>query len=242
MRLSRIFVDSVLQPGTPLGLDRETSHYLGKVLRLQSGNPLIVFNSEAGEFSARIESVSKQQVVIEVAEQLRPPESPAVGISLGLGVSRGDRMDFAIQKSTELGVANIFPLYTEFGEVRIKQAERAENKRRHWQRIAINACEQSGRIRVPHIDSPLPLSQWLDKLTEGWNVMLEPTATQRLSQQAGTQHINLLVGPEGGFSEQELQLAQDKGFVCYTLGSRVLRTETAPVAALAILQYLYGEM
>lgn len=245
MRISRIHVDSALVAGSSLPLDRDTSHYLGKVLRAQASDPLVVFNSDNGEFSAQVESVSKQAVVISVGDQLQAASPPALTIHLGLGLSRGDRMDFAVQKSTELGVMRLTPVYTEFGDVRIKQTERAENKRRHWQRIAINACEQSGRIMVPKLDTPEPLAHWLADREAGYSIILDPTAELRLSKDNDSNEltqVNLLIGPEGGFSDQEIQLAEDSGFVRRSLGTRILRTETAPVAALAILQHLYGDM
>lgn len=245
MRISRIHVDSALVAGSSLPLDRDTSHYLGKVLRAQAADSLIVFNSNDGEFAAQVESVSKQAVVVTIGNQLQTASAPALSIHLGLGLSRGDRMDFAVQKSTELGVMQLTPVYTEFGDVRIKQAERAENKRRHWQRIAINACEQSGRVIVPALDTPQPLTQWLADREAGYSIILDPAAELRLSKAndgAQLSQVNLLIGPEGGFSAQEIQQAEQSGFVRRSLGTRILRTETAPVATLAILQHLYGDM
>lgn len=149
-------------------------------------------------------------------------------------------MDFAVQKSTELGVTEITPVYTEFGEVRLK-ADRVEKKLQHWQKIAISACEQSGRLDIPVINKPIALMDLsLNESANKW--MLEPSGSDVLPQSIAENNILLLIGPEGGFSEKEIDWAQRNDFQIVALGSRILRTETAPVAALAILQHKYGDM
>ena len=244
MRLSRVYLNSPLALNAVISLPKELAHYLNNVLRLNANDELLVFNSEQGEFRARVSSVAKRAVDIELLEKKRsaldPDKQASLSIHLALGLSRGDRMDFAVQKSTELGVSEITPIYTEYGEVRLK-AERVEKKLQHWQRIAISACEQSGRLDVPVIHKPIALMELsLIKNLNKW--MLEPSGADVLPLSLAENNIMLLIGPEGGFSAKEIDWAQSNDFRIVALGARILRTETAPVAALAILQNKYGDM
>jgi 16S rRNA (uracil1498-N3)-methyltransferase len=244
MRLSRVYLDSPLALNAVISLPKEIAHYLSNVLRLRVNDELLVFNSRQGEFRARVTSVAKRAVDIELFEKIRDAHDPAkpgpLSIHLVLGLSRGDRMDFAVQKSTELGVNEITPIYTEYGEVRLK-AERVEKKLQHWQKIAISACEQSGRLDVPVIHKPLSVLELsLCKNANKW--MLEPSGSDSLPQSITENNCVLLVGPEGGFSTDEIDWARSNDIQIVALGSRILRTETAPVAALAILQHKYGDM
>jgi len=244
MRLSRVYLDSPLALNAVISLPKEIAHYLSNVLRLSVGDQLLVFNSQQGEFRARLISVAKRKVDIELLEKNRGVHDLArrasLSIHLILGLSRGDRMDFAVQKSTELGVNEITPTYTEYGEVRLKP-ERVTKKLQHWQKIAVSACEQSGRIDVPVINKPISLMELsLGEYVNKW--MLEPSGSDALPQSIAANNIALLVGPEGGFSENEIAWAQCNDFQILALGSRILRTETAPVAAIAILQHKYGDM
>ena len=244
MRLSRVYLDSPLALNAAISLPKEIAHYLSNVLRLRVDDELLVFNSQQGEFRARVTSVTKRAVDIELLEKRRAAldaaKQASLSIHLILGLSRGDRMDFAVQKSTELGVNEITPIYTEYGEVRLKP-ERVEKKLQHWQKIAISACEQSGRLDVPVIHKPVSLMELsLSKSANKW--MLEPSGSDALPQSIAENNVVLLIGPEGGFSENEIDWAQCNDFQVVALGSRILRTETAPVAALAILQHKYGDM
>lgn len=244
MRTTRIHLDQPLTPGARLALEAETSHYLGTVLRLRSEAPLLVFNARDGEYAAHIVSVTKHVVEVEVGALTRPPQASRLTLHLGLGISRGDRMDFAIQKSTELGVARITPVFTEFGEVRLK-AERAENKLRHWRKVAGSAAEQSGRLDIPDVDAPQTLAEFNDALAkDNPRLLLDPSGECGLAGITVPHHdgLALLIGPEGGFAPQELAWARTNGFTVVSLGPRILRTETAPVAALAILQHRFGDM
>ncbi|PCI77048.1 MAG: 16S rRNA (uracil(1498)-N(3))-methyltransferase [SAR86 cluster bacterium] len=244
MRLSRVYLDSPLALNALISLPKEIAHYLSNVLRLRVNDELLVFNSEQGEFRARVSAVAKRAVDIELLEKMRGAQDAAkqdsLSIHLILGLSRGDRMDFAVQKSTELGVNEITPIYTEYGEVRLKP-ERVEKKIQHWQKIAISASEQSGRLDIPLLHKPISLLELsLSESVNKW--MLEPSGPDALPQSITENSIVLLVGPEGGFSTNEIDWAQCNGFQIVALGSRILRTETAPVAALAILQHKYGDM
>jgi len=244
MRLSRVYLDSPLALNAVISLPKEIAHYLSNVLRLRVDDELLVFNSQQGEFRARVIAATKRAVDIELLEKKRDANDAAkqnsLSIHLSLGLSRGDRMDFAVQKSTELGVNEITPIYTEYSEVRLK-AERVEKKLKHWQNIAISACEQSGRLDVPVIHKPINLMDLsLNESMNRW--MLEPSGSDALPQSIAEDNVVLLIGPEGGFSANEIDWAKGNGFQIVALGSRILRTETAPVAALAILQHKYGDM
>lgn len=241
MRISRVYFPRQLTTNASLTLEGETAHYLSHVLRLRVGDKFALFNGEQGEFEARVSAISKREVEVQLETLRVEPHQPGLQVHLAVGLSRGDRMDYAIQKSTELGVSEITPLYSQHGEVRLK-ADRLENKLRHWQRIAISACEQSGRLEVPEIHQPCEISDWLATNSAESNLLLDPNGGDKISQGPKANSINLVTGPEGGFSQQELTLAKASGYTVVGLGSRVLRTETAPVAALAILQHLYGDM
>lgn len=244
MRLSRVYLDSPLALNALISLPKEIAHYLSNVLRLHVNDELLVFNSQQGEFRARITWAAKRTVDIELIEKMRGAHDTAkqatLYIHLILGLSRGDRMDFSVQKSTELGVNEITPIYTEYGEVRLKP-DRVEKKLQHWQKIAISACEQSGRLDVPVIHKPISVMELsLSENANKW--MLEPSGSDVLPQSIAENNSVLLVGPEGGFSADEIGWARCNDFRIVALGSRILRTETAPVAALAILQHKYGDM
>lgn len=241
MRVSRLYVQEPLAPGLSLVLPDTASHYLATVLRLPSGATILLFNGQDGEFAATLTDVNKKRVSVEVGELQRPLTAVPLSIHLGVGLSRGDRMDYVIQKCTELGVDHITPLYSEFGEVRFKQDKRLENRLRHWQQVAISACEQCGRLSVPVVAEPMPLLQWLASPPSCYKLVLDPDASNRLVDLPITDKVCLLSGPEGGFSESELQASHQAGFQSVQMGPRILRTETAPVAALAVLQAYYGD-
>ena len=183
-----------------------------------------------------------QDVTIIIESQHRTPEPPSLIIQLGLGLSKGYRMDYAIQKSTELGVSSITPLYTQYSEVRFNKTKRLENKLQHWRRIAVSSCEQSGRLSNPEIHPPMSIEDWLGSPNKSCRLILDLRGAKTLENLEIINPVELAIGPEGGFSTKELRLANDQGFTTISLGSRILRTETAPIAALAILQHRYGDM
>jgi 16S rRNA (uracil1498-N3)-methyltransferase len=242
MRVSRLHITDTLVTGAQLSLPADSAHYLGTVLRAREGDSVRVFNAADGEFDAVVSKSKKGNVDVILGECVRAPEQASVlTLHLALGLSRGDRMDYAIQKATELGVTEITPLFTEHGEVRLKP-DRLENKLRHFEKIAINAAEQCGRLDVPVINTPLPLDAFLAQETQAKRLLLEPGGEQRLAAAQALSDIQVIIGPEGGFSEHEVSLARASNCEIMRLGPRVLRTETAPVAALAILQFLYGDL
>jgi len=244
MPLKRLYVAERLGAGAELRLGEEAARYLGRVLRLRAGDSVHVFNGDDGEWSATINRIAKDRVTLLVDGPVDNVAESRLRIHLVQGVSRGERMDFVVQKATELGVRRITPVFTDHGVVRLDD-RRADKRRLHWQRVAESACEQSGRVSPPHVDRPLPLNDWFGAArdTDSTDLILAPGAGRSLTA-AGTPAAGLclLIGPEGGFSEREYGDAELAGFTAVTLGPRILRTETAAVAALAIVQGLWGDL
>lgn len=241
MRISRLYVEASLQSGNSLTLPPEASHYLATVLRLGIDDTVLLFNGTDGEFTATLTSAQKKKVTVLIGPLQRAVDASPLAIHLGVGLSRGERMDFVMQKATELGVDAITPLYCEFGEVRFKQQNRLDNKMRHWRQVVINACEQSGRLTVPEIFEPVAALDWISSQTASCRLILDPDGGKKFTELELADEIALFSGPEGGFSETEVKQAQLAGFSNVVMGPRVLRTETAPLAALAILQTLRGD-
>ncbi len=243
MSLSRIYQPVPLALHATLKLDEKASHHLTRVLRFRVGDHLTVFNGMGGEYTAVITRMDKKGVDVSLTAFVdREIESP-IRIYLAQGIARGEKMDFIVQKATELGVHAIVPLMTERCNVRLEN-EREEKRLRHWQLIAGNSCEQCGRNRLPQIMSPVLFEKWLPTVKADQCFVLSPHVHNKLPAtllppQAS---IVLLIGPEGGLSDPEIEAAMRQGFLPLNLGPRVLRTETAPLAAIAILQYCYGDM
>lgn len=241
MRLSRLYVPHGLKQGGLCPLDTETAHYLRDVLRLDAGDALTVFDGTGGEYAAEVAAVGRREVALRVEEfRDRDAESP-LRVALGLGVTRGERMDYAVQKAVELGVARIAPLMTERCVVRL-DAARWTQRAAHWRKVVISACEQCGRNRPPELDEPVKLATWLGAQS-GLRLFCDPRASiglRELAHPAGS--VCLLAGPEGGFSPEERESARAAGFTPVCLGPRVLRAETAALAALAALQALWGDL
>ena len=229
--------------GAEVELDAEQSRYLGKVLRARVGDRLAIFNGEGPEWPATIVRISRNSVCLALGDSVEAGTESALRIHLVQGISRGERMDFVVQKATELGVKRITPVLTEFGVVKL-DADRAEKRRDHWQKIAASACEQSGRTRPPLVDSPLALKTWFGTtpVSTGTQLILKPRAAMSLAGlPAPETKVCVLIGPEGGFSDSEYDDAEVSGFSAVSLGPRVLRTESAAIAALSVLQSLWGD-
>lgn len=243
MRIPRVFIPEPLLIGQPLELSGDIAHYIGTVLRLKAGNTVALFNGDDGEFLAELQDVSKKQARLLPREAVDNHADPTLPVHIGIGLSRGDRMDTVIQKSTELGVSRVTPLFTERCEVKLDE-RRAAKRQAHWQKVAISATEQSGRCRVPVIEAPLAMTDWLQLSHPGCCLVLDPYAQARLtlSPDHGQGPVTLLSGPEGGLTDEEIRAAAGQGFLPMTLGPRILRTETAPLAAVSILQYLVGDL
>lgn len=247
MRIPRAYIDHPLQTGAEFQLDRDTAHYLATVLRLQAGRPVILFNGLGGEFSADIVAADRKTVRVRVGEQRADTGVSPLDIELAIAISRGERFEWVVQKATELGVAGIQPLWSERVEVRL-DGPRLLKKLDHWRRIAISASEQSGRTRLPELSAPLALHDYLDQVSSRVRLLLHPAEAGSLDQATGAMDpasgplsISLLVGPEGGWDEVEVETIRNAGFQPWQLGPRILRTETAPVAALAVLQHRFGD-
>jgi len=240
MRISRFYLPVALQVGQNIVLDDDCAHYLRTVLRLKQDAKLILFNGMGGEYQATLLEVSRKAVRVAVEVYLERNVESGLQIVLGLGISRGDRMDFAVQKAVELGVTQIIPLETARCNVVLK-TDKGEQKRGHWQKIAQHASEQCGRTFVPPLQPIADLAAWVTQ-QQGLKIFLDPTATATLNQlQPADKLVTLLSGPEGGFSENERELAKAAGFIPVALGARILRTETAVLAALSCVQMLWGD-
>jgi len=235
-----------LAPGARLALPAEAAHHAIRVLRLKSGDPIGLFDGEGHEFSARIATIEGGTVWVAVEAAATSDREPPLKLVLLQGISSGERMDYTVQKAVELGVAEIWPLLAERSVVRLDR-ERAEKRRLHWQRVVIAACEQSGRSRVPPVHAPLRLADWLatwraQRQGNERALLLSPTGEPRLAALGEPQGpVILLAGPEGGFTEAEAAAARHQGFLPVRLGPRILRTETAALAALAAVQALWGD-
>jgi len=240
MARSRIFQAMPLSLNEEVVLDEKASHHLANVLRAQPEDTLTLFNGEGGEYLAEICIVKKKQVTVKLVEFSDQQRESSISIHLAQGISKGDRMDHAIQKSVELGVTEITPIFTDHCDVK-RKANSLEKKLAHWQNIMLSACEQSGRTQLAKIHPPQLYSDWIINREEDQKLILHPVKSEPVQAPASHQSFALAIGPEGGFSEAEVQAAQNNQFQCLTLGPRILRTETAPTAAIAILQYAYGD-
>lgn len=240
MRTSRVYYKDSLTVGSSIILNTDSAHYLGNVLRLKEGNEVILFNEDAGDVIGTITSITKQELSIKLNEKITTPLVSDLYIHLGLVISKGDRMDYGIQKSTELGVNEITPLFSEFCEVKFTESRRQQKKIGHWQRIAISACEQSGAHIPLQINNPTKIVSFVQRKVSSTRLILDVQASKNITEIGQADAFEILIGPEGGFSNQELKIAKNHGYQPVNLGPRILRTETAPVAATAILQSKFG--
>jgi len=240
MRISRLFSSVALPHSGSFTLDEAASHYLLKVLRSHVGYRFVLFDGSGEEFDVELVAATKKAATVEIIN-VRPglPESP-LSSHLAIGISKGDRMDFVLQKATELGVSEITPLFTEHSDVKLS-GDRLEKKLHHWQGVLKSACEQCGRSVVPLLNQPTQLLPLLDTVASEAKFVLYPTSDNKLQSTLAPASACLLIGPEGGLSQVEIDQSLAAGFQPLQLGPRVLRTETAPLAALALLQYLWGD-
>lgn len=223
-------------------LNETNSHHAAHVLRMKVGDQLVLFNGSEDEYVAVITGITKKIVRIQIVTVVPAKTESSLDLSLAQGIARGEKMDWIVQKATELGVKKIYPLLTQHTTMRIQQ-ERLEKRMAHWQAIAISACEQSGRTRVPSIHLPMTLPEWLDQISADRIYIFSPEAKEKLSPNlpVDCHRIALLIGPEGGLSQIEIKLAADRGGILLNLGPRILRTETASIAALSLLQFQFGD-
>ncbi|RTE85610.1 MULTISPECIES: 16S rRNA (uracil(1498)-N(3))-methyltransferase [Gammaproteobacteria] len=241
MRVPRIYHSAPLQVGQNIALDPDAANHVGRVLRLTDGAKVELFCGDHCSYFGTITSASKKHVQVAIeSKQPTETESP-IRIHLAQGISRGDRMDFALQKSVELGVHTITPIFTERCTVKL-QGERLEKKLQQWQKIVVSACEQSGRNFVPQVNPAITLEQWLQQNSEQRVLVLDPTAKHSIAQLDKSDAFGLVIGPEGGLSEQEIEHCITQGAKGVLLGPRILRTETAALAALTALQLKFGDL
>lgn len=238
----RIYADLELREGELVTLPDAAYHHLVVVLRRVRDDQVTVFNGRGGEYGVTIESLAKKQVAVRVREYRAVSRESGLPITLAQAVSKGERMDYTIQKAVELGVTAIQPLVTDHVVVRLT-AERWERKLEHWQSIAVAACEQSGRTMIPRIAPVLDLRDWLNAVpASAIKLVLAPGAAPPARLERRDESVLLLVGPEGGLSDMEQKLVDLAGFTALGLGPRILRTETAGMVALAMVQSVWGDL
>jgi 16S rRNA (uracil1498-N3)-methyltransferase len=259
VRLTRVFVEAELTPGSVVELPPDTASHLAKVLRARGGEPLVLFNGDGREFDGAIDAVRGARVSASVGEGRWMERESPLAVSLVQCVPRGNRMDFIVQKATELGVARIVPVLSQRSVVRLDKGQ-AESKANHWRAVAVSACEQCGRNRLPVIETAQPLLNYLGAATPGHpgaaipetflRLVLEPESSPHLpaaptyinDSRDAVSHAEIAIGPEGGFAPDELEAFRVAGFSQIGLGPRVLRTETAAIAAMVWLQARFGDM
>jgi len=242
MRLTRIYLDAPLAVGKQVVLPEQAATHLTRVLRLRAGAALILFNGQGGEYTAELLALERGAARAAILQQHPIERESPLRLTLLQGIARGERMDLIVQKATELGIGRLVPIAAEHAVVRLDPIQ-GLRRVEHWQSIAISACEQCGRNRVPQIGAVITLAKALEQLpAEGARLLLDPEAELTLASASVAGAATLLIGPEGGWSQSERRLCERAGISACRLGPRVLRTETAPLAALAALQALHGDL
>jgi 16S rRNA (uracil1498-N3)-methyltransferase len=239
--VTRVYVDAPLAPGVRVSLEGSAASHLTRVLRLRAGDALTLFNGHGGEYAATIAASRDGRLSVEVQVARAVERESPLALTLAQCVSRGERMDLIVQKATELGVSALVPVFSERSVVRL-EAKRAERRLDHWRAIAIAACEQCGRNRLPEVAAPVTLPDFVKRQDAGTRVLLSPAAAARIAELARAGAVTVLIGPEGGLTDAEEKSAVSAGFAPVRLGPRVLRTETAALAALALLQQQFGDV
>lgn len=244
MREIRLFIDATLSPGLEMPLPDGAARHALRVLRLEAGDRVTLFNGDGRQYATRLVAADPHGARVRIEDVESPRRESSLSLTLVQAVARGEKMDWIIQKATELGVARIVPIVSERGEVKL-DAARSEKRLGHWRAIAISACEQCGRNLIPDVDAPIALGTWLagePPAKPGTRWMLHPGGTTGLRHLAPPPgNASLAVGPEGGFGDHDLAILRRAGYRELTLGPRILRTETAGIAALAALQAMWGD-
>lgn len=242
MPVPRIYHPEPLSPGATIDLGAEAARHVARVLRLGASMPLIVFDGRGGEYDAVIASVGRTRVSVTLEQFRNEDRESPLHTTLAQGISRGERMDYTVRKAVELGITAIQPLFTERCQVQLK-GERLDKRMAHWNGVIIAACEQSGRNRIPLLLAPCTLTAWLQHLPPGLHLVLDPRAATSVGDlHNAAQPLSLIVGPEGGLSDSEIDSLQKAGCQGIRLGPRILRTETAALTALAALQSRWGDL
>lgn len=240
MRTTRLYTPQPLAHGQDLQLDDAPAHHLAVVLRARQGQAVQLFNGDGRDYSAVITAIDRRCVQLRIEDSAPVATESPLHATLAIGVSRGERFDWVLQKATELGVSAIQPLWTERCAVRLDD-RRQQKKHQHWQQILVSASEQSGRATLPDLHPALALDAWLARCDATLRLLLHPDIDSAARDAAAPARLALLVGPEGGFSDAEVAAARAAGFQGLRLGPRILRTETAPVAALTLAQSWWGD-
>lgn len=240
MRIQRVYTDQPLVAGGEITLEEDSSHHLHHVLRLQAGDSVNLFNA-GSEYAATLGQIGKNGTTAVLRKLVYEEPGPVLDIHLLIGISRGERMDFALQKATELGATRVTPVFTKRCVVKLNEKKQA-SRMAHWSKIIVNACEQSGRCRLPLLDMPLEIGAAVMQHNSGTALLLDHRSNKTLQDlKKPKSTVTILVGPEGGLSGEERKLAKAQGFTGVRLGPRVMRTETAPLAAIAAIQTLWGD-
>ena len=241
MRIPRIYTPQTLSENTTLDLDEHAANHVGKVLRMAAGRQLILFNGQGNfHYTANIQHSDRKRVTVNVLTKVITGNESPLSIHLGQALSKGDKMEFTIQKAVELGITDITPLWTEHCDVKLN-AERLEKKHKQWQGIIISACEQSGRNIIPTLHPAKKIDDWFSTISADLKWVLDPRGNAQATQADAIHSTAIAVGPEGGLSQDEIQLACQHDFQAKLIGPRVLRTETAALTAITILQSQWGD-
>ena len=244
MRLIRVYTDGALAPGSVATVEGSAAEHVRRVLRLRAGDPVTLFNGDGHDYPGRVLAMRGGRVDVEIADRSGARAESPLALTLVQGIARGERMDLVMQKATELGVTGIVPVQTARSVVRLER-DAATRKAQHWRGVVVAACEQCGRARLPSLEPPGSLAAWLARApAEGVRrLQLDPAAGISLvTAAAGATALELLVGPEGGLDDAEREAAAAAGYLPCTLGPRVLRSETAAIAAIAVLQSVAGDL
>lgn len=241
MATTRIYTDLDLVTEEIFRLPETAGHHVSRVLRMRIDDSLILFNGKGGEYSANILSVQKSNVEVKVSSFSEIERESPIQIELAQGLSKGEKMDFTIQKAVELGVNKIVPLITSYSNVR-QNEKQFEKKLDHWRKVITSACEQCGRNQIPELDDITKLIDWMPNNNSDLKIILDPEVNSSLADLSNDiKSISLVIGPEGGLSSSEIQYLKNNGFMGIRLGPRILRTETAALAAVSALQNRFGD-
>lgn len=241
MRIPRLYCPELTKNTRTMPLPEKVHRHAVQVLRLKQGAELFLFDGRGLEYSAILEDVAKRSSTVRLVKSLNVDNESPLSITLLQGVSRGERMDYALQKAVELGVHHIIPVITDRCNVSLS-GDRADKRLAHWQGIITSACEQSGRSILPILSNVTQLEEAINNCAVKCRLVLDPLADSGLTALTKQNEVALLIGPEGGLAGQEVQQAVDMGFQAITMGPRILRTETAAVTALAIVQAAWGDV
>ncbi len=242
MLIPRIYTPQTLTPGAQLTIAGQSAHHVIHVLRLRAGAPVRIFDGNGNEHNATLIDIKRSEVILETGQSVTSIPESLLQVTLLQGITRNDRMDLILQKAVELGIQKFQPLWMQRSQSRVKN-DRLEKRINHWQGIITSACEQCGRATMPELEPPASFAEWLDTTKySGLCLMLQPDSeTSLCGIEKPGRNIHILVGPEGGLSHDEQTLARNAGFKGIRLGPRILRTETAALAALAGMQTLWGD-